>query len=105
MTPHLLDAQGKDPAAEEPVRTMSAKQIVFDWSGLVAVAMAAIGWGYYSNQMETLKDEVARLRASDAQRVEERVYIAREMATKTDINTLTAKFDAFASEMRMRTNK
>lgn len=104
MTPHLVSANGEE-VTPEPRQPMSAKQIVFDWSGLVAVAMAAISWGYNSNQLDTLKDEVARLRAGEAQRVEERVYIAREMATKTDINVLTAKFEAFAAEMRSRTNK
>jgi len=104
MTPHIVDVQGVD-VTPEPREPMSAKQLVFDWSGLVAVAMAAISWGYNTNQLDTLKDEVARLRLSEAQRVEERVYIAREMATKTDINMLTAKFEAFASEMRLRTNK
>ena len=102
MNPVIVDANGEAAA----VHDRSAKQIMFDWSGVIAVAMAAITWGYYSNKLETQGDEIDKLRAANDARMQYDLNVTREMATKQDLNSAVSRLETsiqgLAAEWRTR---
>lgn len=97
--PHIVDVDGADiPNAHRA--PMNVKQFVFDWSGILAVAGVCVGWGAMSSRVQTVEDEIRRLRSSNDSRAVTDVQIAATMATKQDVQRVSDQVQALAAELR-----
>lgn len=101
-SPHspLVNAAGVSLEHASPKRSVAVKQFVFDWSGLVAIAVAAMTWGAVNNRLDTAEDEVRRLRALNDTRTQSDIQIAATMATKADVQRVSDQVQALAAELR-----
>jgi len=91
MTSPLVDVAGHHSHPDR--RGARVKQVVFDWSGIVAIVGGVMWLATMASTVSASKAEIERLRVRDDQR-------AAEMATRSDVEKVSDKLDALATEMR-----
>lgn len=104
-TSPLGDAGGSEISVSHEHRgRRPMKQAVFDWSGVVGIVMAIVGpamvFASVRSDLSSTVREVERLRDDARQRSAWQEAIGREMATRADVEKISNKLDALASEMR-----
>lgn len=85
---------------QPPERSFSMKQLVFDWGGVVAIAIAAMTWATLTAETSANTREIERLRAAGDARATADVRIAETMATKADVQRVSDQVQALALELR-----
>jgi len=99
MHPPFVDSAGA-VIEQPPERSFSMKQLVFDWGGVVAIAIAAMTWATLTAQTTANTREIERLRAAGEARAVSDVRIAETMATKADVQRVSDQVQALALELR-----
>lgn len=97
--PTLVDADGSDLRNDQPPR-MNAKRLFFDWSSVVAVAIACMTYATLAGDVKANAREIERLRAAGEARAQADVQIAARMATKDDVQRVSDQVQALAQELR-----
>lgn len=105
MSNPLVDAGGSEISVSHEQRgRRPMKQAVFDWSGVVGIVMAIVGpamvFASVQSKLDSTMREVERLRTADDRRIEWQSVIVGTMATRDDVEKISNKLDALASEMR-----
>jgi hypothetical protein len=95
----LLDAAAESVDHEEIPR-VNVKRLLFDWSSVVAIAIAAMTWATLSSDVRANAREIERLRARDDARAIADVAIAANMATKLDVQRVSDQVTALAAQIR-----
>jgi len=102
MHPPLVDEAGH--AVHDTDRRagggVGIKRLFFDWTGVVAVAMAAMTYASLAGTVQTNRQEIERLRVQNDARARSDVDIAARMATKDDVTRLAEQVQALATEVR-----
>lgn len=99
MHPPFVDAAGATIELP-PERSFNMKQLVFDWGGVVAIAIAAMTWATLTAETSANTREIERLRAAGDARAVADVRIAESMATKADVQRVSDQVQALALELR-----
>ena len=98
----LLNADGDEP--ESPSRH-SVKRLLFDWSSVAALMLAAMTWATLSVTVSRNSGEIDRLRAANDASVVSDLHIAADMATKADVREVRDQVTALARELREARSK
>lgn len=79
---------------------VSFKQVVFDYSGIVAIAAFAVGFGVLQNTVDSLKEEVRLLRIDKEARMQRDILMAEKTATKEDVQKIADQLTQVIIEIR-----
>lgn len=97
--PPLVDEDGIS-VHQNDRRSIDVKRLFFDWSSVVAIALAAMTYATLDNKTQTNADEIQRLRSAREERVAKDERIAETMATKADVQRVSDQVQALALELR-----
>ena len=97
----IVDADGALQDSSTPERRgVGVKRLIFDWSSVVAIAIAAMTWATLAGDVRANKAEIDRLRAAKEQQTVWQQDVIATMAKRTDVEKVSDKVDALAAELR-----